>query len=221
MKLLLTSGGITNQSMRDELFALAGKSASELSIAFIPTAANVETEDKTWLVKDFVAFESLQLKLFDIVDIAALSRDLWQSRLEAVDVLVFGGGHTSYLMQKIRQSGLADILPKLLESRVYVGISAGSMVTAPTLLPPGAQLFFYPDETGKHNEEKGLGFVDFCVRPHLNSPHFPKVINENLEQLAKEFPEPIYAIDDQTAISFVNGDIKIITEGEYKVYNQR
>ena len=221
MKLLLTSGGLRNDSMKGELLRLAGKPAEELSVAFIPTAANVETEDKTWLVNDLVAFNKLQPKLFDIVDIAALSREVWQPRLEAADILVFGGGHTSYLMQQIMQSGLVDILPKLLESKVYVGISAGSMVTAPTLLPPGAQLFFYPDETGNYHEEQGLEFVDFYVRAHLNSPHFPKVTEENLQRLAQEFPHAIYAIDDQTAVSVVDGNIKIISEGQYKVYNQR
>lgn len=206
--------------MKEELFRLAGKQAKELSVAFIPTAANGEAEDKTWLVNDFVAFKNLQPKLFDIVDIAALPRDLWQPRLEAADILVFGGGHTSYLMQQIRQSGLAEVLPKLLESRVYVGISAGSMVTAPALLPPGIQLLYYPDETGNFHEEHGLGFVDFNVRPHLNSPDFPKVRDENLQQLAKQVSEVMYAIDDQTAISVADGNIKIISGGEYKIYNQ-
>ena len=221
MKLLLTSGGITNQSMVNELLALVGKPAEELSIAFIPTAANVEEDDKSWLINDLVNFKNLKPKMLDIVDISAVSKDIWQPRLEAADVLVFGGGNTFHLMQHTRTSGLAELLPELLKTRVYVGISAGSMIAAPSLLPPGTQLLYYPDEVGEYHEEKGLGFVDFYVRPHLNAPHFPKVRDENLQQLAKQVPETIYAIDDETAISVVDRKVKVITEGEYKIYNEK
>lgn len=207
--------------MVNELFALAEKSAEELSIAFIPTAANVEEGDKGWLVDDLVILKNLKPKLLDVVDFSAVPRDIWQPRLEAADVFVFGGGNTFHLMYHIRKSGLAELLPELLKTRVYVGISAGSMVAARTLLPPATQLLYYPDEVGDYHEENGLGFVDFYVRPHLNSPHFPKVRDEYLQELAKQVPETVYAIDDQTAISVVDGQMKIISEGEYKIYNKK
>jgi dipeptidase E len=219
MKLLLTSGGLLNKSMRDALLELVGKSAEQFSIAFIPTAANVEGGDKGWLVNDLFIFKNLNPKMLDIVDISAVAKDIWQPRLEAADVLVFGGGNTFHLMHHIRESGLAELLPELLKTRLYVGISAGSMVAAPKLLPPGIQLLYYPDETGEYQEEKGLGFVDFNIRPHLNSLNFPKVRDKNLQELAKQVSETMYAIDDETAISVINGQVKIITEGEYKVYN--
>ena len=40
--------------MLEELFVLTGKPAEELSIAFIPTAANVEEGDKGWLIDDLI-----------------------------------------------------------------------------------------------------------------------------------------------------------------------
>ena len=165
-------------------------------------------------------FRKLNFASFDIVDISAVSKNIWLPSFENADILVFGGGNTFHLMQHIRESGLAELLPELLKTRVYVGISAGSMVTAPTLLPPATQLFYYPDEVGEYHEENGLGFVDFYVRPHLNSPHFSKVINKNLQQLAKEVPETIYAIDDDTAIKVVDKKISsIVSEGEWKKFN--
>ncbi len=54
MKLLLTSGGITNESIARVLFDLVGKTASEISIAFIPTAMNVGSGDKNWFINDLI-----------------------------------------------------------------------------------------------------------------------------------------------------------------------
>lgn len=204
--------------MKDELFALADKQPEELSIAFIPTAANVEEGDKSWLVDDLVILKNLKPKVLDVVDFSALPKDIWQPRLEAADVLVFGGGNTFHLMYHLKKSGLAELLPELLKTRVYVGISAGSILAAHKLSVTQAQRL-YSEEIGEYKGEDGLGFVNFHVRPHLNSPHFPKVRAEYLQELAKEIPETIYAIDDETAISIIDGKIKIITEGTYKVYN--
>ncbi|MDD2516348.1 MAG: hypothetical protein PHF26_03980, partial [Candidatus Gracilibacteria bacterium] len=50
MKLLLTSSGLTNNSIVNALFELTEKKAEETSIVFIPTASNVELGDKGWLI---------------------------------------------------------------------------------------------------------------------------------------------------------------------------
>ena len=51
-------------------------------------------------------------------------------RSEEADALLVFGGDVLYLSRWMRESGLADLLPSLRET-VYVGVSAGSMVTAP------------------------------------------------------------------------------------------
>ena len=57
MKLLLTSGGITTDLLAQELIALAGKSAEETSVLFVPTAANPILEDKGWLMDNLAEFQ--------------------------------------------------------------------------------------------------------------------------------------------------------------------
>ncbi|OWK26892.1 MAG: hypothetical protein US76_02160 [Parcubacteria group bacterium GW2011_GWA2_38_13b] len=54
MKLLLTSGGITNELIARALFDLVGKKPEDTSLVFIPTASNVEVGDKSWLINDLV-----------------------------------------------------------------------------------------------------------------------------------------------------------------------
>ena len=48
MKLLLTSAGFTNNKIAQGLIDLVQKPFSELKLAFIPTAANVEPGGKEW-----------------------------------------------------------------------------------------------------------------------------------------------------------------------------
>jgi hypothetical protein len=45
MRLLLTSGGVTNPSIARALFDLAGREPEAASLVFVPTAANVEEGD--------------------------------------------------------------------------------------------------------------------------------------------------------------------------------
>lgn len=217
MKLLLTSGGLENSTMINALRELVSKDFGDAKLVFIPTAANMEEGDKWWLIEDLSKCKKLGFKEVDIVDIAAVSREVWQPRLEKSDVIMVGGGNTSYLMSQIRKSGLAAVLPALLETRVYVGISAGSMVTAPKLKQKEMQRL-YEEPIVDDDTNEGLGLVDFLVVPHMNSPHFPRAA-ELIDEVAKGIDMPMYAIDDQTAIKVVDGKTEVVTEGTWKKFN--
>jgi len=207
-----------NKSITDALLKLAGKPFSELNLAFIPTAANVEKGNKDWLINDLSVCKNLGFASVDIVDISAVPRDIWEPRLNEADILLFGGGNTFHLMYWAKRSGLKDLLPKLLESKVYVGISAGSMIVSRKLLLSTSEQY-YSEEIGTHHDESGLGYVNFHVRPHLNSPCFPKLKKEFLAEMAQKTKEPIYAIDDQSAIQVIGGKVRIVSEGEYLTFN--
>lgn len=218
MKLLLTSSGLTNKSIAKALEDLAERPIKELKLAFVPTAANVEEGDKDWLIKDLINCRDLGFSSIDIVDISAVPRDVWKSRLNDADVLLFGGGNTFHLMYWIRKSGLENILTELLANKVYVGISAGSMVVSPDLSVSSSKTL-YSEEVGEHKDKKALGFIDFYIRPHLNSPHFPKLRKDILEEKAKKLKESMYAIDDETAVKVDNGKVEIVSEGDYLKFN--
>ena len=51
MKLLLTSGGLSNKSIINALADLLQKPFSNAKLAVIPTAMNVEIGDKSWFIK--------------------------------------------------------------------------------------------------------------------------------------------------------------------------
>jgi len=216
MRLLLTSAGITNDSIKKALEELVEKPLSELKMAFIPTAANVEEGDKEWLIRNLSEFNSLGFNEIDIVDISALKKEVIENRLKDVDVLVFGGGNTSYLNYWVAKSELKDLLPVMLENKVYVGISAGSMIASTKMNLGESKDIYYGD--GKTVNSRGLGFVDFYIRPHFGSIDFSHVKSENIKKLAKDHPSPIYAIDDQTAVKFIDGKVEVVSEGKWKKF---
>ncbi|HSW90252.1 MAG TPA: Type 1 glutamine amidotransferase-like domain-containing protein [Patescibacteria group bacterium] len=218
MKLLLTSSGITNESIKKALQKLLHKPFEEANLAFVPTAANVEPGDKSWLIEDIIGLQKCGFKQVDIVDISAVSKDIWLPRLREADVIVFSGGNTYHLIHEMRRTGLVEVLKDLLKTRVYVGISAGSMVpNTNLLLTTSAKL--YEETSGEVKDDSGLKYVKFHIRPHLNSPSFPNITIPYLEKKAKETNEPIYAIDNQSAV-VVDGDkIEIVSEGVWKKFN--
>lgn len=196
---------------------MVGKEFTDAKVVFIPTAANVEEGDKWWLINDLSKCKELGFKEVDIVDIAAVPKTVWYSRLEKSDVIIVGGGNTSYLMERMRNSGLAEILPTLLRTRVYVGISAGSMIAAPKLKEKEMQRL-YDEPIIDDSSNEGLGLVDFLIVPHMNSPYFPRVA-KLIDEVSKEIEMPFYAIDDQTALKVIDQDIEVISEGAWKKYN--
>lgn len=107
--------------------------------------------------------------------------------------MAFAGGNVTYLMDWINKSGLKQALPELLETKVYVGNSAGSMIAAKQISVSDVDYLYYEKEQRAAEFVNGFGFVNFEIRPHLNSPSFPRVRVEFLEKLARENPTPFYA----------------------------
>lgn len=217
MKLLLTSAGLTNKSISNALFELVGKRPEDTSLVFIPTASNEEMGDKGWFIDDLLNLKKQSFKSIDIADISAVHKEVWLPKLEQADVLFFEGGDEYYLMKWMKLSGLATLLPELLKTRVYVGVSAGSMVTNKDLNQDIYKIVYEQELTKE--VMKGLSLVDFYFMPHLNSEYFTKIRRENIEEAVKGVTDKVYALDDQSALKVVDGNVEIISEGEYVVFN--
>ena len=210
---LLTSAGLANQSIINGLKNLVNKPFEELDLVFIPTAANVEPGDKGWMIDDLARTRSLGFKSVDIVDISAVSSEIYGPRLNQADIIMAGGGNTFHLMYWAEKVGLKEMI----KDKVYIGISAGSCIAGPTIYNSVQNLF---DEKNEYNQKLGLGLVDFQFIPHLNSEYFSKIRKVYLEVAAKQISEPIYACDDQTAIKIDGDKTEVLSEGGYLIYNK-
>lgn len=214
MKLLLTSSGLTNNSIAKALFELTNKKPEDTIVTVVPTASNIEGGDKSWLITDLMNLQKQNFKAIEITDISAISEEIWKPSLERADVLFFEGGNIYYLMRWLNKSGLANLLPELLKNKVYVGVSAGSMVTNPDLALKLSKII-YEEDMLETEEMKGLNLVDFYFLPHLNSEWFKKMRRENIEEVGKSIKRKIYALDDNSALKVVDGKVEVISEGEW------
>jgi dipeptidase E len=208
MKLLLTSGGLRNKKIIEALQSLLDKPFNNVSVAFIPTALNTEPGDKGWAIDQMQRLRDLGIKQLDIVDIAAVKKDIWLPRLEESDVIFVNGGNTTYLMDCFNKSGLTAEVPKLLETRVFVGASAGSYIATPDIR-------FNTDNTDEVLD--GLGLVDFGLQAHLYSPKFPQANSlEIVKRRAEKCPYIVYALDDQMAVKVDGNSVEIVGEGKFE-----
>lgn len=220
MKLLLTSGGLTNKSIEKALFELVGKEPGETSLVFIPTASNMEKGDKGWLIDDLKNLQKQNFKQIEIADISAIPKEVWLPKFEEADVLFFEGGNTYHLMREMNRTGLAELLPELLKTKIYVGVSAGSMVACRDLQLKTSQIV-YGEDLHETENMTALSLVDFYVTPHLNSPYFTKIRkdNEDIKKALEGVTKKVYILDDNSAVKVVDGKEEVVSEGEYLEFN--
>lgn len=214
MKFLLTSSGISNKTIENELRNLLAKEFEGTKVLFCTTASNYEGgEMNDWLIKDLVQLRDMGFKI-DVCDINGINIDNFLSRFEWADIFYFEGGNTQWLRKCIKNSGLEEYLPKLLQTRIWIGASAGSCVLCPTVSNSCQDLF---DENILGYPIDGLNFVDFQFIPHLNNESFPKICVKNLENASKNLLEidgkKLYIADDNTAISVNDTYVKAVSEG--------
>lgn len=220
MKLLLTSAGITNDAIAEALSSLAGSPLSELAIIHIPTAANTEAGDKGWVIDDLIKLKSCNFKSIDILDVAAVSPEIWKARIKEADIVSFGGGNEQYLAKVFEKIGMKDFLISALSTKIYMGTSAGSMV-AGQYLSRDLLKVVYPEEDFGDSLENPMQFYNFSFIPHLNSKWFTKVRKEILESIKDKLDYSVYATDDETAIKIDGDKIEIVGEGESWIFNKK
>jgi dipeptidase E len=242
MKLLLTSAGISNTSIHNALVGLLGKPISECNALCIPTAiypfrggpAGAYRFISGTAASPLCGLGWKSLGLLELTALPSVDKENWIPVVEETDALLVWGGDVLYLRRWMRESGLADLFGSLRRELVYVGISAGSMVTATcigetytTSKPPKAddinsEVIVVDTPQGElsvtFTVAPGLGLVDFALLPHVDHERFPENSLPNAEIWASRLPVPLYAIDDQTAIKVVDGAVEVISEGHWKLF---
>jgi len=217
MKLLLTSGGVTNPSIQAALADLLDKPVADSTALCIPTAMYGHpyvTPERTW---QFVSGQSenpmtdlgwRSVGLLELTTLPSLDRERWVPWVQDADVLLVGGGDVLYLCHWMRESGLVDLLPTLNDT-VWVGMSSGSMVMTPVV---GEDFIQWRPPSG---DLSALGLVDFSICPHVNGEGRPGNTMAEAEAWAATIDGPAYAVDDETAFKVVDGEVEVVSEGTW------
>jgi len=215
MKLLLTSGGVTNPSIHAALERLLRKPVAECQALVVPTAQwghpmcgpgsvqGLVAAGPDW--RDSSGLGWASLGVLELTALPTIGAQRWVPWVRAADVLLVDGGDATYLCHWMRESGLADLLPTLPET-VWVGVSAGSMVMTPRI---GSYFVEWPSAP----DDRTLGVVDFSIFPHLNA--FPTNTPADAARWAADIDGPAYAIDEQTAIVVDGGSVEVVSEGQW------
>ncbi len=220
MKLLLTSGGVSNDSIRAALVDMLGKPIAESTALCIPTAMYgmlPRTAVMTWrqiagqTSTPMVELGWKSVGMLELTALPSIDSENWVPLVQETDALLVCGGDVLYLHHWMRKSGLADLFPSL-DKTVYVGLSAGSMVMAPHV---GEEFVGWKPPAGG---DGALGMVGFSIFPHLDNAMSPENTMADAERWAARVPVPGYAVDDETAIKVVDGVVEVVSEGHWKLF---
>lgn len=217
MKLLLASGGMNNPTILAALVELLGKPIEQSTALCIPTASygNPEAPYRAW---NFIAgaeprapMTELGWKRMGVLELTALPHmrlERWIEPVRETDAILVNGGDPMFLHHWIVESGLSEVLPTL-DDTVWIGMSAGSMVMAPRI----GEYFVGWEPPG--GGDRTLGLVDFSIFPHLDHPMLPHNTTADAERWAPTLGNRSYAIDDDTAITVVDGVETVVSEGKW------
>jgi dipeptidase E len=239
MKLLLTSAGISNPSIQGVLVDLLGKPIAESSALLVPTAiypfpggAGKAFEALSGTAKSPLSELGWRSRgVLELTALPSIEKEVWAAAVRETDALLVWGGDPVYLSYWMKHSGLADLLPSLSET-VYVGVSAGSIAMAARF---GETYFDQPKCSGERLSTEdlvfagpegeftvtlvmaqGAGLADFAIIPHVEFDNDLDVANA--EKWAARLPVPTYAIDDETAITVIDGTVEVVSEGHWKLF---
>jgi len=209
MKLLLTSGGLRNGSILNTFKDMLDKPFHEATLCFIPTASLAEAGDHGWFVDDLNRIHSLGWKQFDILSLEGLPKEMILDRLNVADVIYVEGGNTYALAKAIVDNDLAGTLLSILKTKVYVGVSAGSMIFSKDLTE--RMVAWYGEDEALYNANdmqqlSPLNVFDWFLKPHVDFTDWK----------AEDMSFPYYAIDDQTAIKVVGSKVEVVSEGDWE-----
>jgi dipeptidase E len=242
MNLLLTSSGITNNSIRDALVDLLGKPIAESNALFIPTAIYPFPGGAGMAWQAICGSHSSRLAqlgwksigLLELTALPGIDKNAWVPSVEEADALLFWGGDPVYLSYWMRQSGLTELFPSLRPEALYVGVSAGSMAASATfcetyhdapvgkanLLKSEEIVFDTPNGEIRRTlvTAQGAALAHFALIPHFEHKDHLDASRSNAEKWAAKLPVPVYAIDDETAIRVSDGSIEVISEGQWKLF---
>ena len=132
MRVMLTSCGLETEQIKGQFLRMLGKEPADTKALFIPTAAidadAIEVLPKCMndLLKCGIPKENI--RVFD------LHQNMPVDELETFDVVYLTGGRTSYLLERIIDTGFRDTLLTYIRNGGFViGVSAGSIIFANNL----------------------------------------------------------------------------------------
>jgi len=200
-----------------KLADLANLEPSQTKVAFVQNAAIPygNPAELLWVKKDREAFLKQNYELEDL-DISSFNNKIdLENKLQEFQIIHFCGGNTLYLNYLLHQTGLFEIVKKMVTAGklLYTGSSAGSMIISPDLFGIKDSLLEEIDpkflEGIQRKDYFGLDLVPFLIIPHTNNPEFVLTNSQMMEKIPN-YPHPLIFLNDNQAIWVQNDKFEII-----------
>jgi dipeptidase E len=203
MRMLLTSNGVNEPGpVQDAFLGLLGTPTAESRIAVVIDAMLPFPGDKGRMLDHLDGLRALGWAEFDVVSPFAGPRGLVESRLRGADVLFCYGGSNHWLSHAWNSSGLSPVLRELLDEKVYVGLSAGSMIFSRN---QAAAVDAFDDREelelfGFDTVAPAVPLFDWVMLAHLGAPYFAAMTPEWTSERAARLGAPVWFLDNATAL---------------------
>ncbi|MFK3619663.1 Type 1 glutamine amidotransferase-like domain-containing protein [Pasteurella multocida] len=178
-------------------------------ITFIPTASKVE--EVRFYVDDARNAFLQQGAFIDELDLSTASLSEITDKLAKNEMIYVSGGNTFFLLQELTRTGAVQLIQQHIQAgKMYIGESAGAMITAPNI--DYVKYMDSPDQAPMLRDFTALNLVDFYVVPHYTNFPFVEAAQKIIDTYSTTLP--LQPIDNQQAI-LVNNETKII-RGNHK-----
>ncbi len=115
----------------------------------------------------------------EIINLENLTEPETVSAFDLFDVIYVYGGNTFHLMNEANRSGFREHILEIIKNKLYVGVSAGSIIATPNISNAGWEPAD-PNTCGLV-DMRGLNLVPFLVCPHWNGEPRKEAIGSALE----------------------------------------
>lgn len=200
MKLLLTSTGFTNPKLGEIFISLLEKPIDKVKVIFIPTASRTEHE-LNYVKESKEELIQLGIKLENLL-VYNLDKKLSYENVKDNDVVYICGGNTFYLTAKMREDSFDRVIKRLVkEGRLYLGVSAGSVLAGPNIDIASP---FDPNDIGL-KDLNGLKLTNIIVCPHYDQKE-----KQIIEEYKKKEKYQIIPITNTEALLVLDKETKIV-----------
>lgn len=202
--LILTSSGkfITANNIDNFL----PKKITDCKMAYITTASKKVLDDT--YMKDHRKKMDEQNFSYTEIDIANLNENELKRTLDGHDIVLVEGGNTYYLLKAIRDSGFEKIIRDLISKGVvYIGSSAGSYVTCPSIIMATFSERGF-DRCGV-TDFTAMNLVSFLIKAHY-TPEMDEKLKKNFSNL----DYPLRILTDKQALLVRDGKVQLLGGGD-------
>ena len=188
-----------NAPLIDRLRGMVGKPFAEATVLFIPTAAK-QDEAKAQAVTHRLRNELMAMDFQPCnITIHDINGTLSEADVLQYDIMYITGGKTPYLAQRVRDAGFDKIIRAFIAAnKVYVGMSAGSMLLTP----------HFNHDDPENPDFAGLGILHAYVSVHCapGTPH------------RTDLPLPHIALCENQAITVTNDGFQVVSGANHLAF---